>query len=88
LKTNPVGFSAFRILFGCLAIAASIVLPWITSDVSVDETSTNIGVLAWQQQFFQEKLLLTAGKLFVGNFVLSSDYYAANTSGYLQQQSS
>lgn len=60
-------------------------LAWITSDVSVDESSTNIGVLAWQQQFSQEKLLLTAGKLFVGNFVLSSDYYAANTSGFMNR---
>jgi hypothetical protein len=60
-------------------------LPWITSDVSVDETSTNIGVLAWQQQFLQEQLLITAGKLFVGNFVLSSDYYAANTSGFMNR---
>jgi hypothetical protein len=88
MKINPFGFSAFRILFGCLAIAVSSALPWITSDVSVDETSTNIGVLAWQQQFLQEELLLTAGKLFVGNFVLSSDYYAANTTRYLQPQSS
>lgn len=60
-------------------------LAWITSDVSVDESSTNIGVLAWQQQFFREKLLITAGKLFVGNFVLSSDYYAANTSGFMNR---
>ena len=60
-------------------------LAWIASDVSVDESSTNIGVLAWQQQLFREQLLLTAGKLFVGNFVLPSDYYAANTSGFMNR---
>jgi hypothetical protein len=67
------------------AMAKDAGLPWITSDVSVDESSTHIGVLAWQQQFFREQLLLTAGKLFVGNFVLSSDYYAANTSGFMNR---
>ena len=60
-------------------------LAWITSDVSVEETSTNIGVLAWQQQLYQDQLLISAGKMFMGNFVLSSDYYAANTSGFMNR---
>jgi hypothetical protein len=60
-------------------------LPWSTSDVAVEDSSTNVGVLVWQQQFFQEQLLVTAGKLFMGNFVLSSDYYAANTTGFMNR---
>jgi hypothetical protein len=31
VKTKPVRFSALRILSGCLAIAASIILPWNTA---------------------------------------------------------
>jgi hypothetical protein len=78
-------FSVGKVGDDAAGMAKEAGLPWITSDVSVVETSTNIGVLAWQQQFFQEKLLLSAGKLFVGNFVLSSDYYAANTSGFMNR---
>jgi hypothetical protein len=60
-------------------------LPWSTSDVTVEDSSTNVGVLVWQQQFLQEQLMVTAGKLFMGNFVLSSDYYAANTTGFMNR---
>jgi hypothetical protein len=60
-------------------------LPWSTSDVTVEDTSTNVGVLVWQQQLLQEQLMITAGKLFMGNFLLSSDYYAANTTGFMNR---
>lgn len=60
-------------------------LPWSTSEVTVEDTSTNVGVLVWQQDFWKEQLMITAGKLFLGNFVLSSDYYAANTTGFMNR---
>jgi hypothetical protein len=60
-------------------------LPWSTSDVTVEDSSTNVGVLVWQQQLLSEQLMITAGKLFMGNFVLSSDYYAANTTGFMNR---
>jgi hypothetical protein len=41
--------------------------------------------LVWQQEFLQEQLMITAGKLFMGNFVLTSDYYAANTTGFMNR---
>ena len=60
-------------------------LPWSTSDVTVEDSSTNVGVLVWQQELLSEQLMITAGKLFMGNFVLSSDYYAANTTGFMNR---
>jgi hypothetical protein len=84
-RVNFWGFSVGRIGDSARTMQKESGLPWSTSDVTVEDRSTNVGVLVWQQQLLQEQLMITAGKLFMGNFVLSSDYYAANTTGFMNR---
>jgi len=65
--------------------AAKAGLLWPTNDVAVSESFTAFGVFAWQQQLWQERVTLHAGKLFVGNFVSESPYTASNTETFMSR---
>jgi hypothetical protein len=60
-------------------------LLWPTNDVAVSESFTAFGVFAWQQQLWQDRFTLHAGKLFVGNFVSESPYTASNTETFMSR---
>ena len=60
-------------------------LLWPTNDVSVSESFTAFGVFAWQQELWQDRFTLHAGKLFVGNFVAESPYTASNTETFMSR---
>jgi hypothetical protein len=60
-------------------------LLWPTNDVAVTDSFTAIGVFAWQQQLWQDRFTLHAGKLFVGNFVSESPYTASNTETFMSR---
>ena len=60
-------------------------LLWPTNDVSVSESFTAFGVFAWQQELWQDRFILHAGKLFVGNFVAESPYTASNTETFMSR---
>jgi hypothetical protein len=60
-------------------------LLWPTNDVAVSDSFTAIGVFAWQQQLWQDRFTLHAGKLFVGNFVAESPYTASNTETFMSR---
>lgn len=60
-------------------------LLWPTNDVSVSESFTAFGVFAWQQELWQDRFTLHAGKLFVGNFVTESPYTASNTETFMSR---
>jgi len=60
-------------------------LLWPTNDVSVSESFTAFGVFAWQQELWQDRFILHAGKMFVGNFVAESPYTASNTQTFMSR---
>ena len=60
-------------------------LLWPTNDVAVSDSFTAFGVFAWQQQLWQDRVTLHAGKLFVGNFVSESPYTASNTETFMSR---
>lgn len=60
-------------------------LLWPTNDVAVGSSFTAFGVFAWQQQLWQDRFTLHAGKLFVGNFVSESPYTASNTETFMSR---
>jgi hypothetical protein len=60
-------------------------LLWPSNDVAVSESFTAFGVFAWQQQLWQDRVTLHAGKLFVGNFVSESPYTASNTGTFMSR---
>jgi hypothetical protein len=60
-------------------------LLWPTNDVATDDSFTAFGVFAWQQHLWQDRFTLTAGKLFVGNFVSESPYTASNTETFMSR---
>ncbi|MGI9201222.1 MAG: hypothetical protein ACR2QL_09195, partial [Woeseiaceae bacterium] len=60
-------------------------LLWPTNDVSVSESFTAFGVFAWQQELWQDRVTLHAGKLFIGNFVTESPYTASNTETFMSR---
>ena len=60
-------------------------LLWPTNDVSVSESFTAFGVFAWQQELWRDRFTLHAGKLFVGNFVVESDYTSSNTETFMSR---
>lgn len=65
--------------------AAKAGLLWPTNDVAVSESFTAFGVFAWQQQLWQDRVTIHAGKLFVGNFVSESPYTASNTETFMSR---
>jgi hypothetical protein len=65
--------------------AARAGLLWPTNDVAVSESFTAFGVFAWQQELWQDRFTLHAGKLFVGNFVSESPYTASNTETFMSR---
>lgn len=65
--------------------AARAGLLWPTNDVAVSESFTAFGVFAWQQQLWQDRFTLHAGKLFVGNLVAESPYTANNTETFMSR---
>ncbi len=60
-------------------------LLWPTNDVAISSSFTAFGVFAWQQQLWQDRVTLHAGKLFVGNFVSESPYTASNTGTFMSR---